>query len=60
MNNPTREYIVCYAAGYPDPVRPHPNTRENVERFALNHRRLPDYPAIIKTRLITDWEELPR
>lgn len=54
-----REYIVCRAAGYPDPHSPFPNTRENAERFARDHRRLPNFPAIIKTRLVSEWTEHP-
>lgn len=50
-----REYIVCQAAGYPDPFSPWPMTLENAQRFAEEHRKLPTFPAIIKTRLVSEW-----
>jgi hypothetical protein len=53
-----REFIVCQAAGYPDPYSPWPNTRENSERFAAEHRRSPKYPATVMTRLVSEWVEL--
>lgn len=56
MRNPEtlrREYIVCFAPGYPDPHMPWPNTREHAERFAAER-----YPAVVKTRLVSDWQVL--
>lgn len=50
-----REYIVCQAAGYPDPHKPHPMTLENAQRFAAEHRKPPTFPAIIRTRLVSEW-----
>lgn len=53
------EFVVCHAAGYPDPHRPHPNTREYAHRFAGEHRRLPEFPAVVKRRLVSEWTEEP-
>ncbi len=52
------EFIVCFAAGYPDPYRPHPNTLANAERFRDEGRRLPEFPAIVKRRVVSDWREV--
>lgn len=37
-------------------IESRPNTREQAERFAAEHRRLPDYPAIVRRRIVTEWE----
>lgn len=54
------EFIVCYAPGYPDPFRPHPNTLEEARRFAaehtFNHATNTKAEPVIKTRLVSDWE----
>jgi hypothetical protein len=56
------EFIVCYAPGYPDPYRPHPNTLEHAKQFAVEHQwnHVTNEPArpVIKRRLISDWEEV--
>jgi hypothetical protein len=53
----TRVYVVIQAAGYPDPYRPWPNTLENAQRFAREHRR-DGYPSLVRTRLASQWETL--
>lgn len=54
------EFIVIHAAGYPDPVRPHPNTRESAHRFASEGRRLPEFPATVRCRMVSPWvDDLP-
>lgn len=56
------EYIVCYAAGYPDPHAPHPNTLEHARAFRDEHRingvtkQLVDPAPFIKRRLTSGWE----
>lgn len=57
------EFVVCGAAGYPDPHRPHPNTRTNAEQFAADHSfdrvaREPVQP-VIRWRIVSDWHDLP-
>lgn len=50
------EFIVCHAAGYPDPYKPTPNTLEEARRFAREHttERFPS--PVIRRRVVSDWE----
>lgn len=54
----SEEFIVCGAAGYPDPFRPHPNTLEEARRFARDHsvnatgERL---RPVVRRRLVSEW-----
>lgn len=50
-----REFIVCHAAAYPAPFRPTPNTLEQAQRFAEEHRQADGSPAVVKSRLVSDW-----
>ena len=56
------EFVVCHAAGYPDPHRPWPNTLEHAQQFADEHRLSgitgePVEPApTVKRRVVSDWE----
>lgn len=52
------EFIVSEAAGYPDPHRCLPNTEASARRFAEEHRRLPEFPAIILKRWVSVWEKV--
>lgn len=58
------EFIVCHAAGYPDPFSPHPNTLENARRFADEHSGPrpsgTTYAPVIKRRLASPWREVAR
>jgi hypothetical protein len=62
MTDLREEFIVCYAAGYPDPHRPLPNTLDKAMTFAREHRTngvtgQPVDPApLVKRRLVSDWE----
>lgn len=49
------EYMVCHAVGYPDPFLPWPNTRENAQRFAAEHKGA---RTVVKHRIATQWQEL--
>lgn len=59
-----QEFIVCGAAGYPDPFSPTPNTLENAIRFADKHsfNKVTGSPIrpIIKRRLVSDWRPVDR
>lgn len=53
------EYIVCGAAGYPDPHTPWPNTLERAREFAAEGAVGGDgrrYQPVIKRRHVTPWE----
>lgn len=58
------EFIVCGAAGYPDPIRPWPQTRSYAFEFAREHTTPPGttspggevYTPVVKRRLISEWE----
>jgi hypothetical protein len=54
------EFIVCFAAGYPDPFSPTPNTLEEASRFAAEHSfdHVAGEPVqpVIKRRLSSAWE----
>lgn len=52
------EIIVCYAAGYPDPV--HCDTLEQARDFArrhsFNHSTQKKVKPEVKRRLVSNWE----
>jgi len=57
---PTREeFMVCGAAGYPDPFRPHPNTLAEARQFAAEHSvnavTGEAMHPVIRRRLVSDW-----
>jgi hypothetical protein len=52
------EFIVCHAAGYPDPHRPHPNTLGEALAFAAEHRI--SGATVVKRRLVSDWKDVER
>lgn len=58
------EFVVCHAAGYPDPYKPTPNTLEEARRFRDKHRwnhsigRPMDPQPVVKRRLISPWEDV--
>lgn len=58
------EFIVCRAAGYPDPYRPHPNTREEALRFANEHSVNAStgerVEPIVRRRVVSDWQDVVR
>jgi hypothetical protein len=60
------EFIVCHAAGYPDPHRPHPNTLGEALAFAAEHRisgvtgAPVDPQPVVKRRLVSDWKDVER
>lgn len=58
------EYVVCRAAGYPDPFSPHPNTLEAAREFMREHaiNGLTKQPtgAFISGRLVSDWGTIER
>lgn len=55
------EFIVCGAAGYPDPHVPHPNSLVDAQRFAAEHAGPrpsgKTYTPVIKRRLVSAWED---
>jgi hypothetical protein len=46
------EFIVCFARGYPDPVRCWPNTLDYARDFQGRHG------GVIKHRIVSEWEEV--
>ena len=57
------EFVVCYAAGYPDPMRF--NNLEDARIFASKHRynhslRMAVTPVtpVIKRRQVSEWEDV--
>jgi len=60
----TEQFIVCFAAGYPDPFSPHPNTYEEAVRFADEHTVKATtgerVHPVVRRRVASSWEEVYR
>lgn len=52
------EFIVCNAAGYPDPHAPWPNTLETARGFVREHTTAEFPQPEIKRRVVSGWEEV--
>jgi hypothetical protein len=54
------EFIVCYAAGYPDPFQCDTlkDARSFARRHSFDHSKMQAVKPVIKRRLVSDYEDI--